>query len=58
MIKPNSKIIYKQLPEDDPTNRKPDISLAKELLNWKPTVNVEQGFLRTIMYFSEQKLTK
>ena len=58
IMKPNSKIIYKKLPEDDPTNRKPDISLAKELLNWEPVVNIEEGFLKTIKYFSQEKLVK
>ena len=53
-----TKIIYKKLPEDDPTNRKPDISLAKELLNWEPVVNIEEGFLKTIKYFSQEKLVK
>ena len=47
----NSKIIHKPLPSDDPCRRKPDISLAKEKLNWEPKVNVEQGILKTIEYF-------
>ena len=46
-----SKIINKPLPEDDPTQRQPDISLAKEKLNWSPTVELELGLQKTIEYF-------
>ncbi|MCB0298839.1 MAG: SDR family oxidoreductase, partial [Calditrichaeota bacterium] len=48
-----SKIINLPLPQDDPTQRKPDISLAKEKLNWQPTVKLEQGLVKTIEYFDE-----
>ena len=48
-----SKIIYKPLPSDDPTQRKPDITLAKEKLGWEPKVNIEEGLLKTIEYFKE-----
>ncbi len=48
-----SKIIYKNLPEDDPVRRKPDISLAKETLDWKPIINLEEGLKRTIDYFEK-----
>ena len=51
LTKSNSNIIYKPLPQDDPTNRKPDISLAKEILGWEPTYNLEDGILNTITYF-------
>lgn len=47
-----SKIIFKDLPQDDPTRRKPDISLAKEKLNWEPRVTLEQGLQSTITDFS------
>ena len=47
----NSKIIHKPLPSDDPCRRKPDISLAKEKLNWEPKISAEQGILKTIEYF-------
>jgi len=47
----NSKIIHKPLPSDDPCRRKPDISLAKEKLNWEPKVPVEEGLMKTIEYF-------
>ena len=46
-----SKIIFEPLPQDDPLQRQPDISLAKERLNWKPTLNLEEGLKRTIEYF-------
>lgn len=46
-----SKIIYKDLPQDDPERRKPDISLAKDKLNWQPTVDLKDGLSRTIEYF-------
>lgn len=47
-----SKIKYQELPEDDPIQRKPDISLAKNLLgNWEPKTNLENGLLKTIDYF-------
>lgn len=48
-----SKIIFLPLPSDDPTQRKPDISLAKEKLNWEPSVNVKDGLLKTIEYFKK-----
>ena len=48
-----SKIIYRPLPEDDPKQRQPDISLAINKLDWKPKVELLQGLQRTIKYFSE-----
>ncbi len=47
----DSKIIYMDLPLDDPQKRCPDISLAKEKLNWKPFISLEDGLLKTINYF-------
>ena len=47
----NSKIIYLDLPEDDPKKRMPEISLAKEKLNWAPEVSLESGLFETIKYF-------
>lgn len=49
--KSNSKIIYKDLPSDDPRQRKPDISKANKLLNWHPKVSLEEGLVKTIEYF-------
>lgn len=46
-----SKIIFMPLPSDDPTQRKPDISLAKEKLDWQPLVALEDGLRETIAYF-------
>ena len=48
-----SKIVFLPLPSDDPTQRKPDISLAKEKLNWEPSVDVKDGLLKTIEYFKK-----
>lgn len=48
----NSKIVHLPLPKDDPTQRKPDISLAKEKLNWSPKVGIQDGLRNTINYFS------
>lgn len=48
-----SKIIYKPLPQDDPKQRKPDITKAKELLGWAPTVSRSEGLKRTLAYFKE-----
>jgi len=46
-----SKIIYQPLPSDDPKQRQPDITLAKEKLGWKPKVKLRDGLVRTIDYF-------
>jgi UDP-glucuronate decarboxylase len=46
-----SKIIFKPLPEDDPQQRKPNINLAKKMLNWYPEINLNQGLIKTIDYF-------
>lgn len=57
----NQKITYKELPEDDPLQRQPDISKAKEILNWEPKVTRAQGLAITYNYFknlSEEELHK
>lgn len=46
-----SKIVHMPLPEDDPKQRQPDISLAKNVLGWQPAVDLETGLLKTIEYF-------
>ena len=46
-----SKIVHRALPSDDPRQRKPDITLAKNILKWEPKVNLEEGLQRTIAYF-------
>lgn len=48
-----SKIVFKPLPQDDPTQRQPDISLAMKELKWKPKVKLEKGLVRTIKYFKK-----
>jgi UDP-glucuronate decarboxylase len=48
-----SQIVYKPLPSDDPMQRCPDISLARERLNWAPKTNLQDGLVRTIAYFDE-----
>ena len=46
-----SEIMHQALPQDDPTRRKPDITLAKERLYWQPTVQLQEGLQKTINYF-------
>ena len=53
-----SKIIFKPLPPDDPMKRRPDISLAKKELNWKPKVSLDTGLNKTIEYFEEKLMVK
>jgi UDP-glucuronate decarboxylase len=54
LTKSSSKIIHKPLPLDDPTQRCPDISLAKEKLGWSPKIELEEGLSKTIAYFTEK----
>jgi len=49
----SSKLVYKPLPSDDPTQRQPDISKARELLNWEPKINLDDGLIKTIAYFDK-----
>lgn len=49
----HSKIVFKSLPHDDPKQRQPDIALAMEKLDWKPTVELNEGLARMINYFKE-----
>ena len=51
LVDSGSSIEYSYLPKDDPKRRKPDISLAMKVLNWKPTVNLQEGLIKTIEYF-------
>lgn len=53
----SSKLVFKPLPEDDPMQRQPNISRAKSLLDWEPSVQLEQGLARTIEYFSSIELS-
>jgi UDP-glucuronate decarboxylase len=49
----DSNIIYKDLPDDDPVDRLPDITKANQLLNWEPKINRKTGLISTIKYFKE-----
>jgi len=51
MTKTTSKIVYQPLPQDDPKQRRPDISRAKTVLGWAPTIALDQGLEKTIDYF-------
>ncbi len=52
-----SELVYKPLPQDDPMQRRPDISLAARELGWQPTIPVQEGLRRTIAYFSTLRET-
>jgi dTDP-glucose 4,6-dehydratase len=49
-----SRIVYRPLPEDDPKVRQPDITKARTLLGWEPTVSLEEGLVKTLDYFRGQ----
>jgi UDP-glucuronate decarboxylase len=51
-----SRIVYLPLPQDDPRQRKPDISLAKKELGWSPKVDIETGLAKTVEYFRNSLL--
>jgi UDP-glucuronate decarboxylase len=51
LVSSRSKIVHRALPENDPKQRQPDISLAQELLGWEPRVALKEGLMRTIKYF-------
>lgn len=53
LTKSKSKIVYKELPTDDPQVRQPDISKAKSILNWSPKVRREEGLIITLDYFKK-----
>lgn len=50
-----SNIVYKPLPQDDPTQRQPDITKAKKHLDWSPAVKLEEGLVKTVEYFSARR---
>lgn len=52
-----SQVVFAPLPQDDPMQRKPDITLVKQELKWMPHINLEDGLMKTIKYF-ENKLEK
>jgi UDP-glucuronate decarboxylase len=53
MTNSNSKIIQLPLPQDDPKQRRPDIDKAKKILGWQPTIDLENGLIKTIEYFKD-----
>ena len=48
-----AKLVYKDLPSDDPKRRRPDITLAKKKLSWEPKTSFNDGIQKTISYFSD-----
>lgn len=54
MTNSNSKIVFKPLPGDDPTQRRPDITVAKRELDWEPKVDIREGIAKTIKYFAKK----
>jgi UDP-glucuronate decarboxylase len=50
----SSELVFSPLPQDDPLQRQPDITLAKKLLNWQPEISLEEGLKKTIDYFREE----
>ena len=48
MINPDAELAFKPLPQDDPMQRQPDITKAKNLLGWEPKINLEEGLKLTI----------
>ena len=53
MVGSSGKLVFKPLPIDDPKQRQPDISFAKETLEWEPTIALQQGLKKTIAYFDD-----
>jgi UDP-glucuronate decarboxylase len=53
LIGSDSKIVFKPLPQDDPLKRRPDISLAREVLHWEPKTSLSEGLQKTIDHFKE-----
>jgi len=56
ILNSESKIIYNELPEDDPLKRKPDLTLAKKILNWTPKIDKKDGFEMLIEYYKKNNL--
>ena len=54
LIPTQSQFVFHPLPQDDPRQRKPDITLAKKVLNWEPTVKLEDGLKKTLEYFKTE----
>ena len=56
LIPTTSQLVFKPLPQDDPKQRKPDISLAKKELDWAPKIKLEQGLIKTLEYFKTKEM--
>ena len=56
ILNSESKIVYNQLPEDDPLKRKPDLTLAKKILNWSPKIDKKDGFEMLIEYYKKNNM--
>jgi dTDP-glucose 4,6-dehydratase len=54
LVKSKSQIVYRPLPTDDPKQRKPDITRARTVLGWEPTIGLEEGLLKTVDYFKKK----
>ena len=54
ITKSESKISFKLLPQDDPRKRKPDITKIKSKVNWDPSIEINDGLLRTVKYFENE----
>ena len=52
-VNPKLNIIYKDLPQDDPLQRKPDISRAEKMFNWTPNIQLNEGLDKTISHFDK-----
>jgi UDP-glucuronate decarboxylase len=53
MVGSKSRLVFKPLPSDDPKQRQPDISYAREVLGWDPRIVLREGLVKTIGYFDE-----
>ena len=54
LVQTDSQIVFEPLPKDDPTQRRPDISLAQKELGWEPKIQLQEGLEKTILYFKEK----
>jgi UDP-glucuronate decarboxylase len=51
MVGGTSKLVFKDLPQDDPKQRQPNITLARETLKWEPRIMLDEGLQKTVSYF-------
>ena len=54
LVGSTSQIVYRPLPVDDPKQRRPDVTRARAILKWAPTVGLEEGLLKTVSYFKRE----